>query len=368
MPAALEYVRIVRLTGSGVASRLGFDIEEIENLRVALDELASMAIDAARPGELEITFFTTDTELRITGRAPVATGADVGVEALTAQILKAVIDDYELRAVRRPRLLLVRHPPAADLRWRSPAQERAASRAKFVEFRRTGDRKLRNELIEAHKSLASHLARRYANRGEPFDDLLQVAYLGMLKAVERFDPERNLEFSTYATVTVEGELKRHFRDKTWSVRVPRRPQELHLRLGNVINELSQRLARAPRVPEVAAELGVAEEEVLEAMEVGGAYRSSSLDTRPGESSEPTAIERRLGAEDRNFDIAEHRVLLDAVLADLSERERTIVELRFFQDKTQTEIAEEVGISQMHVSRLLARTLIQLRERLETLDA
>jgi RNA polymerase sigma-B factor len=248
------------------------------------------------------------------------------------------------------------------------AEERATSRAKFVEFRKTGDRKLRNELIEAHKSLASHLARRYANRGEPFDDLLQVAYLGMLKAVERFDPERNLEFSTYATVTVEGELKRHFRDKTWSVRVPRRPQELHLRLGNVINELSQRLARAPRVPEVAAELGVSEEEVLEAMEVGGAYRSSSLDTRPGESSEPTTIERRLGAEDRGFDIAEHRVLLETVLADLSERERTIVELRFFEEKTQTEIAEEVGISQMHVSRLLARTLIQLRERLETLDA
>jgi RNA polymerase sigma-B factor len=248
------------------------------------------------------------------------------------------------------------------------AEERAHSRAKFEEYRRTGDRKLRNELIEAHKSLASHLARRYANRGEPFDDLLQVAYLGMLKAVERFDPDRNLEFSTYATVTVEGELKRHFRDKTWSVRVPRRPQELHLRLGGVVNELSQRLGRAPRIPEVAVELGVAEEEVLEAMEVGGAYRSSSLDTRPGENGEPTAIERRLGAEDRGFDIAEHRVLLETVLSDLSERERTIVELRFFHDKTQTEIAEEVGISQMHVSRLLARTLIELRERLETLDA
>jgi RNA polymerase sigma-B factor len=145
------------------------------------------------------------------------------------------------------------------------AEERAKLRAKFVEYRQTGERRLRNELIEAHKSLASHLARRFANRGEPFDDLLQVAYLGMLKAVERFDPDRNLEFSTFATATVEGELKRHFRDKTWSVRVPRRPQELHLRLGNVINELSQRLNRPPRVPEVAAELGVREDEVLEAM-------------------------------------------------------------------------------------------------------
>jgi RNA polymerase sigma-B factor len=248
------------------------------------------------------------------------------------------------------------------------AEERERLRAKFVEYRQTGERKLRNELIEAHKSLASHLARRFANRGEPFDDLLQVAYLGMLKAVERFDPDRNLEFSTFATATVEGELKRHFRDKTWSVRVPRRPQELHLRLGNVINEMSQRLTRPPKVPEVAAELGVSEEEVLEAMEVGGAYRSSSLDARPAEGHDATSLERRLGTNDHGFDLAEHRVLLERVLADLPERERTIVELRFFHDMTQTEIAQEVGISQMHVSRLLTRTLMQLRDRLQTLDA
>ncbi len=248
------------------------------------------------------------------------------------------------------------------------AEERERLRAKFNEYRKYGDRKTRNELIEAHKSLASHLARRFANRGEPFEDLLQVAYLGMLKAVERFDPDRNLEFSTFATATVEGELKRHFRDKTWSVRVPRRPQELHLRLNNVINELSQKLTRPPRVPEVAADLGVSEEEVLEAMEVGGAYRSSSLDSRAGDSNDASSLERRLGTADHGFDLAEHRVLLDRVLADLPERERMIVELRFFHDMTQTEIAEHVGISQMHVSRLLSRTLLQLRERLHTLDA
>src|SRR3954469_25486978 len=152
------------------------------------------------------------------------------------------------------------------------AEERERLRAKFVEYRRSGARKLRNELIEAHKSLASHLARRFANRGEPFDDLLQGACLGMLKAVERFDPERGLEFSTFATATIEGELKRHFRDRTWSVRVPRRAQELHLRLGTTIAELSQRLGHAPTVPELAEELGVTEDDVLQAMEVGGAYR------------------------------------------------------------------------------------------------
>jgi RNA polymerase sigma-B factor len=247
-------------------------------------------------------------------------------------------------------------------------EERERLRNKFVEYRDSHDRRLRNELIEAHKSLAMHLARRFANRGEPFDDLLQVAYLGMLKAVERFDPERNLEFSTFATATVEGELKRHFRDKTWSVRVPRRPQELHLRLGAAINDLSQRLKRPPRIPELAEELGVAEEDVLEAMEVGGAYRSTSIDSRPSENSETLTLEGRLGEDDHGFDLAEHRVLLERVIEELPEREQMIIRLRFFEEMTQTEIAQQVGISQMHVSRLLARTLSVLRDRLETLDA
>jgi RNA polymerase sigma-B factor len=247
-------------------------------------------------------------------------------------------------------------------------EERQRLREKFVEYRKNPTRKLRNELIEAHKSLASHLARRFANRGEPFDDLLQVAYLGTLKAVERFDPERNLEFSTFATATIEGELKRHFRDKTWSIRVPRRPQELHLRLGHVINELSQRLTRPPKVPEVAAELGVSEEEVLEAMEVGSAYRSASLDAPTSDGQDPTSLERRLGNRELGFDLAENRVLLERVLLELPERERTIVELRFFEDMTQTEIAEKIGISQMHVSRLLTRTLVDLRNRIRTLEA
>jgi RNA polymerase sigma-B factor len=248
------------------------------------------------------------------------------------------------------------------------AEERAELRKKFVEYKANNSRKLRNELIEAHRSLASHLARRFANRGEPFDDLLQVAYLGMLKAVERFDPDRGLEFSTFATATVEGELKRHFRDRTWSIRVPRRPQELHLRLGNAINDLSQRLKRPPRVAELATELGVDEDAVLEAMEVGGAYRSASLDARPNDSGDALTLEARLGTLDSGFDLAEHRVLLERLLEELPDRERTIVRLRFFEDMTQTEIAQEVGISQMHVSRLLSRTLLQLRERMQTLDA
>lgn len=243
----------------------------------------------------------------------------------------------------------------------APAREdREAIRAKFEEYRRTRDRRLRNQLIEAHRSLAVHLARRFANRGEPFDDLLQVAQLGMLKAAERFDPSRNLEFSTFATATVEGELKRHFRDRTWSVRVPRRPQELHLRLGTAIGELSQRLRRPPRIDELSEELGVTPEEVLEAMEVGDAYRSASLEARTPDGRELPAFEAVLGRDDSGFELAEHRALLEGLLETLPERERRILYLRFWREKTQTEIAEEIGISQMHVSRLLARTLDELR--------
>lgn len=246
------------------------------------------------------------------------------------------------------------------------ADAREVQRAKFVEYRRTGERQLRNELIEAHQGLAAHLARRFANRGEQLDDLKQVAFVGLLKAVERFDPDRNLEFSTFATATIEGELKRHFRDKTWAIRPPRRRQELHLRLGGAVSELSQKLGRAPRVPEVAAHLNVTEDEVLDAMDAGGAYRPTSLDAPRG-GTESMSLQSRIGTEDTGFELAEHRLIVEELLATLPEREQTIVRLRFFEDMGQAEIAERVGISQMHVSRLLARTLLQLREELQQRD-
>lgn len=247
------------------------------------------------------------------------------------------------------------------------ADARELQKEKFVEFHRTGERKLRNELIEAHQGLAAHLARRFANRGEQLDDLKQVAFVGLLKAVERFDPDRNLEFSTFATATIEGELKRHFRDKTWAIRPPRRRQELHLRLGAAVGELSQQLGRAPRVPEVAAHLNVTEDEVLDAMDAGGAYRPTSLDAPRG-GTDSASLESRVGSEDSGFELAEHRIIVEELLAGLPEREQTIVRLRFFEDMGQAEIAEQVGISQMHVSRLLARTLMQLREELQQRDA
>jgi RNA polymerase sigma-B factor len=238
--------------------------------------------------------------------------------------------------------------------------DRDALRRTFAEFGRTRDPELRDHLVRAHLGLAEYLARRFVNRGEPIDDLVQVASLGLLKAVDRFDPERGLEFSTYATPTIVGELKRHFRDKGWAVRVPRRVQELHLRLGAVLNTLSQDLGRSPTIAEIAERAEVSEEDVLEALEAGHAYRFTSLDAPAAGDEENQALSDQLGGEDEGMEEIEHRVALSPLIAQLPPRERTILHLRFFAGRTQSEIATELGISQMHVSRLLARSLTQLR--------
>jgi len=216
-------------------------------------------------------------------------------------------------------------------------------------------------LIEGHLPLARHLARRFADRGQPLDDLVQVASIGLLKAVERFDAERGVEFATYAAHTILGELKRHFRDAGWAVRAPRRLQELYLELTRLLDEQSQSLGRSPTVAELASAAGVTEEEVLEALEAGQAYRSSSLDApAPGADAE-ASVASTLGEVDTGMATAEQRVELAGLLDRLAPRERRIVHLRFWEDKTQAEIATELGISQMHVSRLLAKSLATLRE-------
>jgi RNA polymerase sigma-B factor len=242
-------------------------------------------------------------------------------------------------------------------------KERDELRRKFHEYAETRERSLRDDLVTAHMGLAEYLARRFTNRGEPLDDLVQVAALGLLKAVDRFDPERGLEFSTYATPTIVGELKRHFRDKGWAVRVPRRVQELHLRLGSVVSTLSQELGRSPTIGEIAQSAAVSEEEVLEAIEAGHAYRFTSLDA-PSGNDEEMSLSAELGAEDQGLIDSEHRVTLSPLIAQFPPRERMILHLRFFEGLTQSEIAGRLGISQMHVSRLLARALAQLRNHAE----
>ncbi|MGW0857826.1 RNA polymerase sigma factor SigF [Streptomyces sp. NPDC002690] len=245
--------------------------------------------------------------------------------------------------------------------------DRSAARALFVVLRELPDgspekAELRNRLVRMHLPLVEHLARRFRNRGEPLDDLTQVATIGLIKSVDRFDPDRGVEFSTYATPTVVGEIKRHFRDKGWAVRVPRRLQELRLSLTTATAELSQQHGRSPTVHELAERLGISEEEVLEGLESANAYSTLSLDV-PDTDDESPAVADTLGSEDEALEGVEYRESLKPLLEGLPPREKRILLLRFFGNMTQSQIAQEVGISQMHVSRLLARTLAQLRERL-----
>ncbi|MGW1543143.1 RNA polymerase sigma factor SigF [Streptomyces sp. NPDC002309] len=246
-------------------------------------------------------------------------------------------------------------------------QDRSGARALFVELRGLKEgspeyAELRNQLVRMHLPLVEHLARRFRNRGEPLDDLTQVATIGLIKSVDRFDPDRGVEFSTYATPTVVGEIKRHFRDKGWAVRVPRRLQELRLSLTTATAELSQLHGRSPTVHELAQKLAISEEEVLEGLESANAYSTLSLDV-PDTDDESPAVADTLGAEDEALEGVEYRESLKPLLEDLPPREKRILLLRFFGNMTQSQIAQEVGISQMHVSRLLARTLAQLREKL-----
>ena len=221
---------------------------------------------------------------------------------------------------------------------------------------------MREQLIESHLGLVEYLARRFAGRGEPLDDLVQVATIGLVKAVDRFDPDREVEFSTYATPTIVGELKRHFRDKGWAVRVPRRLQELNLRLGPVIGTLSQKLQRSPTVAEIAKAAEASEDEILEALDSAHAYSLISLDA--GLSEEGLSYHEQIGGEDESLEALEDRLSVGPLLRNLPARDRQMLHLRFFKGMTQSEIAAELGISQMHVSRLLAKTLATLRGGLE----
>jgi RNA polymerase sigma-B factor len=229
----------------------------------------------------------------------------------------------------------------------------------FSEFARSGDQALRSELVEAHIGLAHHLARRFVYRGEPYDDLVQVGSLAMIKAVDRFDPERGVEFTTFASKTILGELKRHFRDKGWAIRAPRRLQELYLQLNHSVASLSQELGRSPTIAELAADTGASEEQVLEALEAGHSYRSTSLDSS---GPDDEGLGSRLGVEADDMDTVEWRATLEPHVQNLPEREQTILRLRFIAGLTQAEIASQMSISQMHVSRLLARSLTTLRQR------
>jgi RNA polymerase sigma-B factor len=224
-----------------------------------------------------------------------------------------------------------------------------------------GDRAARAELAERMLPLARSLARRYVGKGEPLDDLEQVASLGLLKAIDRFDVSRDVRFATFAVPTIAGELKRHFRDRGWMLRVPRDIQELSARVVRSREALTRELGRSPTVPEVANALGTGVEQVLDALRAADAYRMMSLDEPLAEGA--GALEA-IGGDDEGYELAEHRVLLRSGLDRLGEREREIVRLRYYEGLTQREIARAVGVSQMHVSRLIRRSIDAMRDSIE----
>lgn len=239
--------------------------------------------------------------------------------------------------------------PAADLR------------EKFERYHRTRDETVRDELVAAYIGLAKAMARRFSNRGESLDDLVQIAYVGLISAIDRFDPERKVEFTTFAIPTIKGELKRYFRDAGWALHVPRRVKQLHVALNETIGMLTQRLGRSPTVPELAKEMDVTEEEILEVMEAGWSYRASSIDeNRGGDPDRDASPAATLGSLDARLSLLEDRLTVSPLLRALPARERVILQLRFFEGLTQSQIAEQLDISQVHVSRLLTRSLDRLR--------
>ena len=235
----------------------------------------------------------------------------------------------------------------------------------FARLRETGDAAIRDDIVVRHRWVAVHAARRFANRGESLDDLTQVATIGVLKAVDRFDPAIGTSFPAYALATAVGELRRHFRDATWAVRVPRRVKDLYVELSGAIDLLTHQLERSPRVSDLAEHLGVSDDQVLEAMEGGAGYRATSL-SMPAENGDRGDLsEARVASEHAALVSAADRLTIEEILDKLPERERVILRLRFFEGLTQSEIAETVGVSQVHVSRLLRSSLAYLRRGLES---
>jgi RNA polymerase sigma-B factor len=282
---------------------------------------------------------------------------------LSSEYEVQVTDDFEVTVSEEPL-------PLPRSEHSSPDRTQARELFERLAALPAGDperARIRATLVELHLPLVEYLARRFRNRGEWLDDLTQVATIGLIKSIDRFDLERGVEFSTYATPTIVGEIKRHFRDKGWAVRVPRRLQELKLSLTKAIGELAQREGRAPTVSELAVHLQMSEEEVLEGLESANAYSTVSLDAPDSGDEDAPAVADSLGMLDDALEGVEYRESLKPLLERLPPREKKILLLRFFGNMTQSQIAAELGISQMHVSRLLARTLAQLREGLTVDD-
>jgi len=387
LPADGAFLSVLRTATAALAARLNFTIDEIEDLRIAVDEACALVLAKAVPdGQLLCRFVIDPAAMTVSVTAP-----HPGRHCRPPGQL--CLDGAQRPGRGRGRVDRRRpapdHPDAQGThrrRWgyrvssADGASPESVDRSSELAIAREEARamlaalgtlaeddperaKLRDQLVEMHLPLVEHLARRFRNPRRAVRRPGAGGHLGLIKSVDRFDTERGVEFSTYATPTIVGEIKRHFRDRGWAVRVPRRLQELRLALTTATAELSQRHGRAPTVAELGAHLGLSEEEILEGLESANAYSTLSLDAGDaGDDEGPTVVEQ-LGVEDEALESVEYRESLKPLLEQLSPREKKILLLRFFGNMTQSQIAEEIGISQMHVSRLLARTLAQLRQNL-----
>ena len=250
-----------------------------------------------------------------------------------------------------------------------PGEQLAGERRLLERYAQEGSPIVREELVERFMPLARRLAARYAGGAEPFDDLVQVASVGVVKAIDRFDPARGTAFSTFAVPTILGELKRHFRDRGWSVHVPRDVQERILKVERAMSELPAKLGHSPTVRDIAERIEATDEEVLEAMHAAQGHHAVSLDATStmGDGDEPGPLRDRIGEDDLSFETVEYGEAIGPVLQEISERDRKVLHLRFVEDLTQSEIAEQVGVSQMHVSRILRATVDKLRQRIPEED-
>lgn len=252
-------------------------------------------------------------------------------------------------------------------KFKRSIRDKQKTKELFKRYKETGDEQAREQLVLAHLNLARFLASKFKNRGESLDDLVQVATIGLIKAIDRFDISRGLEFTTFATPTIMGEIKRHFRDKGWSVRVPRRLQELSAKVTQVSDKLTEKLQRSPSVDEIAQALGVSVDEVLEAMESAHAYTSVSLDVPQGDDDDGTqssTVIDKYALVDEDLESSDDRIVLEQAIKDFSEREQQIIRMRFLEGFTQVEIAQKLQISQVQVSRLLRKTLQKFQEKLD----
>ena len=261
-------------------------------------------------------------------------------------------------------------PAAARRRLRrrskgKPAWDKERTRELFRRYKEEGDEEAREQLIMSHINLVRFIAAKFKNRGEPLDDLIQVGTVGLIKAIDRFDPDRGLEFTTYATPTVMGEIKRHFRDKGWTIRVPRRLQELSAKVNQATDELTVKLQRSPSIDEIAAHLGTTADEVLEAMESSSAYSSVPLEGggSPDDDDAPAVIDR-YASVDGDLEASDDRMALEEAIKGFSEQEQQVIRLRFNEGLTQVEIARRLGISQVQVSRMLRRALKRIQDELD----